>query len=181
MPDNGFGARANSRSFLLRSTRLTRRSRPPGAAPDGCAFAVLQWSDPARRFAWPIVTQGTSRRPLTSGDFDLESARIAPDGTWWFGEEFGPFLLHADAQGRLIESPIPTTSCFAVSRTRADAGSSGRHDGRAVVSCRCASALAEYRRSLALYPLLTQALLRGHQAATTNCSPENAPWPTTPG
>ena len=28
------------------------------------------------------------------------------DGTFWVGEEFGPYLLHFDAQGRLLRKPI---------------------------------------------------------------------------
>jgi hypothetical protein len=44
---------------------------------------------------------------LTGADFDLESVRRAKDGTFWFGEEFGPFLLHTDATGRVLEAPIP--------------------------------------------------------------------------
>src|SRR4029077_19054987 len=51
---------------------------------------------------------GTKARLLTGGDFDIESVRQARDGTWWFGDEFGPFLLHADARGRLLEAPIAT-------------------------------------------------------------------------
>jgi hypothetical protein len=34
--------------------------------------------------------------------------RIARDGTLWFGEEFGPFLLHTDATGKVLDAPIPT-------------------------------------------------------------------------
>ena len=46
-------------------------------------------------------------RLLTGADFDIESIRRAPDGTFWFGDEFGPFLLHTDAIGRVLEAPIP--------------------------------------------------------------------------
>jgi glycerophosphoryl diester phosphodiesterase len=47
-------------------------------------------------------------RLLTGADFDLESFRRTPDGTYWFGEEFGPFLLHTDANGTLLSTPIST-------------------------------------------------------------------------
>jgi glycerophosphoryl diester phosphodiesterase len=33
---------------------------------------------------------------------------IAADGTIWMGEEFGPFLLHFDKTGKLLEAPYPT-------------------------------------------------------------------------
>lgn len=32
---------------------------------------------------------------------------MARDGTLWFGEEFGPFLLHTDATGKVLEAPVP--------------------------------------------------------------------------
>ena len=44
---------------------------------------------------------------LTGSDFDIESFRRAPDGTFWFGDEFGPYLLHTDSSGRVLEAPIP--------------------------------------------------------------------------
>jgi hypothetical protein len=36
----------------------------------------------------------------------VESFRLAPDGTFWFGDEFGPFLLHTDTTGVLLGPPI---------------------------------------------------------------------------
>jgi hypothetical protein len=47
-----------------------------------------------------------SQRRLTGFDLDPESIQISRDGTFWFGDEFGPFLLHTDPQGRLLEAPI---------------------------------------------------------------------------
>ncbi len=44
---------------------------------------------------------------LTGADFDIESLQRAHDGTLRFGDEFGPFLLHADADGRLLHAPYP--------------------------------------------------------------------------
>ena len=31
-----------------------------------------------------------------------------PDGTIWVGEEFGPFLLHVSADGKVLSAPVPT-------------------------------------------------------------------------
>ena len=56
----------------------------------------------------PVDAAIKAGRLLTGADFDLESFRRSPDGTYWFGEEFGPFLLHTTAQGTLLEAPIPT-------------------------------------------------------------------------
>ena len=107
MPDNGFGTKANSRSFLLRVYRV-RADFETRRGGDG-DVAVRDWitlSDPRRKVPFPIVTEGSRDRLLTGGDFDPESLRIARDGTLWFGDEFGPFLLHTDARGRVLEAPI---------------------------------------------------------------------------
>src|SRR5215831_12628507 len=48
----------------------------------------------------------TSSR-AAGADFDIESFQKAKDGTLWFGDEFGPFLLHTDAKGKVLEAPIP--------------------------------------------------------------------------
>lgn len=52
----------------------------------------------------PAIQSG---RLLTGGDFDIESFRQDRNGTFWFGDEFGPFLLHVNVNGELLESPIP--------------------------------------------------------------------------
>ena len=41
----------------------------------------------------------TAGRLLTGADLDLESVRRDRNGNHWFGEEFGPFLVKADANG----------------------------------------------------------------------------------
>ena len=56
----------------------------------------------------PVDPAIKSGRLLTGADFDLESFRRVADGSYWFGEEFGPFLLHVGADGTLLEAPIPT-------------------------------------------------------------------------
>jgi hypothetical protein len=48
----------------------------------------------------------TRERWLTGADLDPESLVRAPDGTFWIGDEFGPFLLHFAADGRLLEAPF---------------------------------------------------------------------------
>ncbi len=62
--------------------------------------------DPDRKVPFTLVTEGTAERLLTGGDFDLESFRVDRRGDLWFGEEFGPFLLHTDSTGKLLEAPI---------------------------------------------------------------------------
>lgn len=52
----------------------------------------------------PSIRQG---RLLTGYDFDVESIARAEDGSYWVGEEFGPFILHFDGDGTLIDEPVP--------------------------------------------------------------------------
>lgn len=52
----------------------------------------------------PSIREG---RLLTGYDFDIESIARDPDGSYWVGEEFGPFILHFDANGTLIDEPVP--------------------------------------------------------------------------
>jgi hypothetical protein len=104
MPDNGYGAKTNSMDFLLRLYRI----RPDFKTEDEGSGAVqilgfLQLRDPDGRVPFALTRPD---RILTGSDFDLESVRRARDGTFWFGEEFGPFLLHTDSTGKVLEAPI---------------------------------------------------------------------------
>ncbi len=98
MPDNGYGAKGNSADFLLRLYRI----RPDFIEGDVDVLGHISLRDPDRRIPFAITR---ADRLLTGADFDIESVRRAKDGTLWFGEEFGPFLLHTDAQGRVLEAP----------------------------------------------------------------------------
>ena len=55
----------------------------------------------------PVDVSIVEQRLLTGYDFDVESIARNADGTFWVGEEFGPYLLHFDAAGTLIEEPVP--------------------------------------------------------------------------
>jgi hypothetical protein len=109
MPDNGFGNKQNSRSFILRVYKV-RADWETARGGEG-DVEILDWielRDPDERIPFALVREGSEDRLLTGGDFDPESMRIARDGTLWFGEEFGPFLLHTDGAGRVIDAPVPT-------------------------------------------------------------------------
>ena len=81
--------------------------------------------------AWDIVNEGTRDRLLTGGDFDIESVRQDRRGDLWFGEEFGPYLLHTDRHGRLQGGADPAAR-RALARRR-------RHRGRRTSRARTAS------------------------------------------
>ncbi len=109
LSDNGFGSKANSPDYLLRLYQLTLQ---PRTAQGGLGRVevnrFVHLRDPNRRIPFPILNENTSHRFLTGYDFDPESFVIAADGTLWVGDEFGPYLLHFDAQGVLLEPPYPT-------------------------------------------------------------------------
>ncbi len=109
MADNGFGKKGNSADFLLRVYRVW----PDFETPDGGSGEVsvgeefVQLRDPDRRVPFEITNEESEDRLLTGADFDTESLRQDSRGDLWFGDEFGPFLLHTDATGRVLEEPIP--------------------------------------------------------------------------
>jgi hypothetical protein len=105
MPDNGYGAKNNSADFLLRLYRIRPDFRTAqGGSGTVAVLDFLQLRDPDGRIPFALAR---ADRLLTGADFDLESVRRTKDGTFWFGEEFGPFLLHTDATGKVLEAPIP--------------------------------------------------------------------------
>lgn len=110
MADNGFGAKTNSSDFLLRIYRIDPSFRGFEAGGNGSVKVLnsIQLSDPNKKVPFQIVNENTSDRLLTGADFDIESFNLAGDGSIWIGDEFGPFLLHFDSNGKLLDAPIPT-------------------------------------------------------------------------
>jgi glycerophosphoryl diester phosphodiesterase len=108
MPDNGFGAKGNSGDFLLRLYHITPRWETADGGPGSIAVGeFISLRDPGHVIPFPIVNETTSERLLTGDDFDIESVVRVGDGTFWIGEEFGPFLLHVDASGEVLAPPVP--------------------------------------------------------------------------
>jgi glycerophosphoryl diester phosphodiesterase len=108
MPDNGFGKKGNSSDFQLRTYRINpdfeTANGGSGEIPVG---EFVQLRDPDRQIPFEITIEDSEDWLLTGEDFDVESERREPQGDLWFGDEFGPFLLHTDATGRVLEAPIP--------------------------------------------------------------------------
>jgi glycerophosphoryl diester phosphodiesterase len=108
MSDNGFGSKENSRDYNLRVYTIN----PDFETSEGGHGTIsvegfFELKDPDDLIPFPIVNEWTSERILTGADFDIESMQKAPDGTFWFGDEFGPFLIHTGADGVLLDAPIP--------------------------------------------------------------------------
>ncbi|WP_424814645.1 esterase-like activity of phytase family protein [Roseococcus sp. YIM B11640] len=98
LTDNGFGARANSPDAML----MFHRIRPDFATGQVTVEQTIFLSDPNSVVPFRITTEGSRERFLTGADFDPESIQPLADGTFYIGEEFGPFLIHVDAQGRVL-------------------------------------------------------------------------------
>jgi glycerophosphoryl diester phosphodiesterase len=106
MPDNGWGGKANSRDFEIRAYYI----RPDFKTAQGGTgtVAVGDWiafRDPNHVIGFPIVNDDTASRLLTGGDIDPESLQRAANGDLWVGDEFGPWVLHFDATGVLLDAP----------------------------------------------------------------------------
>ncbi|NET03138.1 MAG: glycerophosphodiester phosphodiesterase [Symploca sp. SIO2B6] len=111
--DNGFGGQSNSSDYLLRLYQVD----PNFAGSEGGDGSVdvqgfVQLADPNNLIPFDIQNEGTTERYLTGSDFDIESFVIDNNGDIWVGEEFGPYLLHFDASGNLLEAPISTPNIF---------------------------------------------------------------------
>ncbi len=110
LSDNGFGSKFNSADYYLRLYRITPNARTAtgGNAAVGVGADHISLRDPDRKVPFLIVNENSRERLLTGFDFDVESFIIAKDGTFWIGDEFGPYLLHFDNTGKLLEAPYAT-------------------------------------------------------------------------
>jgi hypothetical protein len=104
MPDNGYGRKENSADWLQRIYRIrpsfkTARGGSGGASVEG----FIPLADPDARLPFPLVRDD---RLLTGADIDPESIFELADKTFWIGDEFGPWMLHFDRSGRLLDPPV---------------------------------------------------------------------------
>lgn len=108
MPDNGFGSKQNSYDFEIRAYYVTPdfKTSNGGTGTVEVADDYIAFSDPDGLIGFPIVNEATSDRLLTGADIDPESIQRGDRGELWLGDEFGPWILHFDPQGRLLEPPI---------------------------------------------------------------------------
>jgi hypothetical protein len=181
LPDNGYGGRDNSADWQLAIYRLDLRF---GKTTGPRLLSTVVLSDPGRHVKWKTVcdpTRGSDLPPfsfnvlpespppacgsdpaariLTGFDFDPESIQIAHDGTFWIGEEFGPFLLHVDRAGRLLGPPVSIPKVKSPQNPTLDLA---RGEEPTVAQSRGVESLAISPDRTKLYPLLEGAVGADH-------------------
>lgn len=150
MPDNGFGAKTNSADFLLRLYRVRPRWETARGGPGTIEVGQhISLRDPDHRIDFDIVNGATRNRLLTGADFDIESVVRAKDGTFWIGEEFGPFLLHVNRTGRLLQAPVPFPDGKSPANPHLEPGETAR-----VASSRGFEAMGGSQDGRYLYPVV---------------------------
>ncbi|HEU5470689.1 MAG TPA: esterase-like activity of phytase family protein [Actinophytocola sp.] len=106
LSDNGYGNRANSADFVLRIHRIG----PNFGSGSVDVLGGINLTDPHGHVPFPLTRPD---RVLTGADLDPESIVRLADGSYWIGDEFGPYLLHFDRAGRLLAPPVPLPGVIA--------------------------------------------------------------------
>lgn len=139
--DNGFGGKSNSPDYVLRIYAVEPDFETGKVFPVNIrtgerlqsfnrqSFTELNDKSAKANFqivanltvypgsSIPVSQKITTNRLLTGGDFDIESFRQMSDGTYWVGDEFGPFLLHIAQDGELLNSPISLPKLFGTDKS----------------------------------------------------------------
>ncbi len=97
LTDNGFGSKGNSADAML----FFHRVIPDFAAGTVAVQETVFLSDPDLKVPFRIAYEGAGTRYLTGADFDIESIQVA-GGTVWMGDEFGPYIINATMDGKVI-------------------------------------------------------------------------------
>lgn len=97
LTDNGAGSKANSPDFML----FLNRYQVDFKSGEFKRLETIFLHDPDKKVPFRIVHEGTKERYLTGSDFDTESFQFA-DGALWIGDEFGPYLIKTDLQGKVL-------------------------------------------------------------------------------
>ena len=97
LTDNGAGAKANSPDFML----YLNQYKVDFKAGEFKRLRTVFLHDPDKKVPFRIVHEGTKQRYLTGSELDPESFQFA-GGAIWIGDEFGPFLVKADMNGKVL-------------------------------------------------------------------------------
>lgn len=98
LTDNGAGSKANSPDFMLYLSHYNIDF----ATGTANVLKTVFFHDPDKKVPFRIVHESTDKRYLTGADFDPESFQFA-GGYLWIGEEFGPYIIKAELDGKIVE------------------------------------------------------------------------------
>ena len=94
--DNGFGSKANSPDSML----FLRHVKVDWEKGTYETLKQIFLHDPDKKIPVRIVHEGTDKRYLTGADLDIEGFQIV-GGKIWIGEEFGPYVIRTDMDGKV--------------------------------------------------------------------------------
>jgi hypothetical protein len=97
LTDNGFGSKANSPDAMLFFHRMAPNFETGAVEVKETVFL----RDPDFKVPFRIAYEGSDARYLTGADFDTESIQVL-NGEVWIGDEFGPFLIRASLDGKVL-------------------------------------------------------------------------------
>ncbi len=102
--DNGFGSKVTSPDSALFLSQY-RMHWDRGTVE---RIKTIFVHDPDKKVPFRITHEGTEKRYLTGADLDIEGFQIVGDKIW-IGEEFGPYVLRLDMNGK-VEALFETMS-----------------------------------------------------------------------
>jgi hypothetical protein len=108
--DNGFGEKLNSPDVHLAAFRI----KPYWNSGKVVVLESIFLHDPDFIIPFHIVNEYTEKRYLTGMDLDIESIQKVGD-YFYFGDEFGPYLIKTDKDGKVVgfwETPSPGGGVF---------------------------------------------------------------------
>jgi hypothetical protein len=98
LQDNGFGSKINSPDLILQAYV----TQPDFSTGNITILRTIYLNDPDRKVPFLIKNEYTAKRYLTGADFDIESIQQV-GSSYWFGDEFGPYLLEvSSADGKVL-------------------------------------------------------------------------------
>jgi hypothetical protein len=97
LTDNGMGSRYKSADSML----YLNRHKIDWTSGKVERQETIFLHDPDKKVPFRILHEDTAKRYLTGADFDTEGFQIIGD-TFWIGDEFGPYILKADRNGKIL-------------------------------------------------------------------------------
>lgn len=98
LTDNGFGSKANSPDAMLFFHVLKPDFATGAVAIERTTFL----RDPNKVVPFTLAMEGSESRYLTGADLDIEGFQVI-GGEIFIGDEFGPFVIVADAETGVVE------------------------------------------------------------------------------